>query len=277
MPATDTAGPTYRLVLAAYVATLLTALAASVVVARRDPSSVLVPVVVGTWLGSTAVVGAGLGVLGVPAALRPRRLYASGRSWVPALLGGLPIAVVVAGLVASLLHVARSPLDAIEPQVGPLLFAGLAAPLGWLLRVMARNAEARVRLADSDVLEWRARPAARRRYGVYALSGVFVVATLVGVGLLREPSFVGLLGFGLALAARGANEQHYWLGSRTLVYGTPQVMYLLDAADVTEVTRDADGLRIDRRGSRPALTIDVADLDEPEMVAAALSRWSGTT
>lgn len=275
MPATDPAGPTYRLVLAVYVATLLTALAAGLVAARRAPSSVLVPVVVGTWLGGTVVVGAGLGVLGVPTTLSPRRLYGTGRSWGPALLGVLPVAVVVAGLVVSSLHV---PIPAaVERQVGPLLFAGLAAPLGWLLRVMARNTEARARLAAGDVLEWRARPAARRRWLVYVLSGLFIAATLVGVGWFREPSFVGLLGFGFALAARGANEQHYWLGRRTLVYGNPQVMYLLDADAVAGVTREVDSLRIDRRGVRPALTIDMADLDEPEMVVAALNRWSGTT
>lgn len=277
MSVTDTAGPTYRLVLAAYVATLLTALAASVGVAVAAPSRVLVPAVVGTWLGSAAVVGAAFGVLGVPALLYPRRLYAAGLSWGPALLGALPIFVVVAALLASALHVTAVPLSVLERQVGPLLFAGVAAPLGWLLRVMARNAEARVRLADSDVLEWRARPARRRRRWVYGLSGVSIAVALVGVGLLRDPSFVGFLGLGFALAARGANEQWYWLGERTLVFGNPQVLYLLDADAVTGVSREVDSLRIDRRGVRPALTIDAADVDDPALVTAALTRWSGTT
>lgn len=276
--ATDAAGPTYRLLLAVYAALLATGAASGWLVARTATVAVVVPAAIGVWFGATIVVAALLARRGVPAPLRPRRLYSAGWSWAPTLVGGLPLVAVTGALVASTLHVAPVAVAAVGRQVGPLLFAGLAAPVGWLLRLMGRNAEARARLdASPSVVEWRARPDRRRRRWFYGLAGAFTAGILAGVAWLREPSLVGTLGGAFALAAQGATEWRYWLGERTLVYGNPQVRHVVDAEDIVGVTRREGSLRIERRGWRPALSIDTADLDDPDAVAAALTRLAGTS
>lgn len=260
---TDDAGPTYRLVLALYAATVVAAAVVSVL-AARDASAALAAVgAVGSWLGSTVLVAAALARVGVPAPLRPRTLYATGRSWLPA-LGGL-------GLIAVGVAVAAGSIG----PAAPLLVGGIvAAVLGWFLRVMGRNAETRARLADAEVLEWRARPARRRRYGWYAVGGLLGLSVLGAVVWLRDGSLVGVLGGAFALLAQGANETRYWLGESTLVYGNPQVRHLLDADRVTGVDPDGEAIRIECRGWRPARTMDASDLEDPDAVVAALERFA---
>ncbi|WP_276261169.1 hypothetical protein [Haloglomus litoreum] len=259
----DDAGPTYRLVLALYAATVVAAAVVSAL-AARDASTALGAVgAVGSWLGSTVLVAAALARLGTPSWLRPRALYAAGRSWLPT-LGGL-------GLVA-----AGVAVGSLGPAAPLLVGGAIASVLGWFLRVMGRNAEARARLAGSEPLTWRARPARRRRYVWYAAGGLSGLVVLGAVLWLRDPSLLGAGGLAFAFAAQGANETQYWLGDTTLVYGNPQVRYLLDAGDIAGVEHDAEGaVTIAYRGWRPARTMDASDLDDPEAVVAALERFAG--
>jgi hypothetical protein len=265
MPDTDGDGPTYRLVLALYVATGLAAAVVAVLAVRGTGAGTGALAAVGSWLGGTALVAAALAVAGTPAWLRPRPLYATGRSWLP-VLGGVGLAAV---------GVAVGIRDA--GSAAPLVLGGaVATVLGWFLRLMARNAEARARLDGVDALAWRARPARRRRHVWYASGGLFLAALLTVMLLFREWSVVGALGAGVALAARGADRTRYRLGGSTLVYGNPQVRYLLDAADVTGVEHTAGRIIVERRGWRPARTMDTADIEDPEAVTVALERFAAS-
>jgi hypothetical protein len=265
--ATDTAGLTYRLVLALYLATGAAAVVVAALVTGGVTAGLVAIGAVGTWLGGTALAAAGLGWFGVPRWLHPRPLYAAGRSWLPA-LGGLALAGSGVGVAAGGRDVGAA---------AALLLGGAAvATLGWVVRAMARNAEARARLDGSEVVAWRARPAKRRRVAWYTAGGLFVAVVLGVMVWTRNWSFLGSLGVGIALAAQGANRTQYWLGDGTLVYGNPQVRYLLDAADVTEVRHTDAAISIERRGWRPARTLDPADLSDPQAVVAALDRLATT-
>jgi hypothetical protein len=268
VPSTDTAGLTYRLVLALYLATGAAATVVAALVADEATAGLVAVGAVGTWLGGTVLAAAALGWVGVPRWLHPRPLYAAGRSWLPA-LGGLVLASTGVGVVVS----GRG-----AGAAATLLLGGAAvATLGWVVRAMARNAEARARLDGSEVVAWQARPAKRRRVAWYTAGGLFV-AVVLGVMLwTRDWSFLGSLGVGIALAAQGANRTQYWLGDRTLVYGNPQVRYLLVAGDVTGVRHTDAAISIERRGWRPPRTLDPADLSDPRAVVAALDRLAATT
>ncbi|WP_255150833.1 hypothetical protein [Halorarius halobius] len=274
MPSTDGDGSTYRVVLSAYLATLASVGVVAALVADGQPARIVYPAVVVTWPAVAGLAGAALAVAGTPRWLRPRPLYASGLSWLP---GAVGLGVVVGAL--ALLAVG---LDGDLPAglsgaalVG--LFGGMAVvAVGWVVRVMARNAEARARFGDADALEWRARPDPRRRRLYYASAAVAGGGLLAAIVWFREPSLVGTLGGAVALAAQGANERHVWLGESTLVYGNPQVRYLLAGDGVAGVRHEGGSLRVERRGWRPALTFDADDIDDPDEVAAALRRLAGT-
>jgi hypothetical protein len=226
---------------------------------------------VATLFVVASLTGVGLGSRGTPRRLRPRPLYASGLSWGLSTVG-LGCLTVAVGLFAA---TENGSVPAATSRITvPLLFGGVAlAGLGWVVRLMARNAEARARLdASSEVVAWRARPAPGRRRWLYGLAAVSTVGILVAVAWLREPSILSMLGASISLAARGANEHHFWLGDETLVYGNPQARYLVDAADVTRMRRRGGGLSIERRGWRPALTVDTSDLDDPVAIETALTR-----
>jgi len=262
---TDAAGLTYRLVLALYLATGTAAVVVASLVVVGVTAGLVAVGAVGSWLGGTVLAAAVLGWLGVPRWLHPRPLYAAGRSWLPA-LGGL--ALVGIGVAVGTQDVGAA--------AALLLGGGAVATLGWFVRVMARNAEARARLDGGGVVTWRARPAKRRRVAWYTAGGLFVVVVLGVMLWTRDWSFIGVLGIGFALAAQGANRTQYWLGDGTLVYGNPQVRYLLPAADVTGIRHTDAAISIERRGWRPARTLDPADLSDPQAVVAALDRLATT-
>lgn len=269
MPSDD-AGPAYRLVLAAYAATVATA---GVAVALLDAGAdVLYPAVVAAWFGTVVAVGVAFTLADVPRAVRPRRLYASGWSWAPSVAP-------VAAAAALLLAVATRAVP-LAPDAGVVLvlslFGFLLALVGWLVRLLARNAEARARLAATDeVREWRARPAPARRRLYVAGALAYGAAVVALVAWTRSVAYVGILGGAFGLLAGGFNPRHYWLADEALVHGNPQTRFVLDRDRMTDVALVGDHLRIDRRGRRPSLTCDAADLDEPGALADALRAWAG--
>jgi hypothetical protein len=273
MPSTDEAtgiGPTYEFVAALYGAAVLTTVATTAAVLAEAPGDVVVMVVGFGGLGLATVVGVAVGVVGLPRQVHPRPLYASGRSWGPAVVG------VVSGTVAFPVLLADVSGVVAVGETRTLLAASFGgfviAGVGWVVHLMARNAEARARLAASEeVLKWRARPAPRRRRLYYAVAGVSAVLA-VGTGLLVGDWWtIGVFSGGISLAARGANEQWFRLADDTLVYGNPQVSYLLDRDEIRAVTHSAEEIRVERRGFRPALTCDTTEIDDPEAVVAALT------
>lgn len=273
MPATDGDGSTYRVVLAAYAATLASVGVVAALVADGRPARVVYPALVVTWPAVAGLAGAALAVAGTPRGLRPRPLYASGLSWLPGVVG-LGVAVGAVAVLAVGLDGDLPP--GISGAALAALFGGMmVAGVGWVVRLMARNAEARARL-DADAREWRARPDAGRRRWYYAGAAVAGLVWLAALVWAREPSMAGLLGGAVAIAAQGANERYVWLGESALVYGNPQVRYLLDASDVAGVRHEGGSIRVERRGWRPALTFDADDVAEPGEFAAALTRVAGT-
>lgn len=269
MPSTepDPPGDAYRVLVAVYLTVPVVGAGAVALAARGTTLRTGAVVVLLGGLATLAVAGAVVGLSGVPRPLRPRRLYASGRAWLPgavgavAVVGALPVALAVDG-------------------AGPPLLAALTgvvlAGVGGLVRFAARNAEARARLAGSEtVIEWQTRPAPTRRRLWYAASAALALPLLAGAAWLRDLSLVGVLGLPVAVAAQGANERQYRLTGDTLVYGNPQVWHLLDRETITGVTHGPAEIRIERRGWRPALTCATAEMDDPEAVVTALTQVRG--
>jgi hypothetical protein len=265
MPSTDAdpPGATYRFLVALYLTVALVGVVAVVLAARGTTVRTGAVVVLLGGICALAVVGGVVGRYGVPGPLGPQRLYASGWSWLPGAAGTLAVAVAL-------------PVAVLTEGFGPPLLAALTGVVlvgvGGLVRLVARNTEARAGLAASDtVVEWRARPAPTRRRFWYAASATLGLPLLVSAAWLRDPALVGVFGLPVALAAQGANERQYQLGDDALVYGNPQVRHLLDRDAITGVTQGAEGIRIERRGFRPALTCDTGDIDDLESVVAALT------
>ncbi|MFB6117153.1 hypothetical protein [Halosegnis sp.] len=255
-------GPTYEFVVAVYLGAVVTVTGVGVLAIQGRPTEQLALALVA---GSVdAVTGAGLiiGVAGLPRHVHPRPLYASSVAWFPAAVGGLPALGGLAGLVIG------APIKIVVPA----LFGGLiVAGLGWILLVMARNAEARARLAEAEPAEWSARPGptGRRRWRAGAL-GCALAAVALAAGT-RQPGFLAFVGSSLGLWGQTTEQRQFQLTDDVLVYGGPEAYYLLDRAAVTTVTLDAEELRLERRGWRPAITCATADMEAPETVVTALS------
>lgn len=264
MSSTSDAGPTYLFVVAAYVSVALVG-AGAVALSLRDVSvrTGAVAVLLG-GIGVLALVGSLVGLRGVPGPLHPRRLYTSGASFLPAALGALVVAAAVAALAADL------------APAGALLLAAVAGVglgiVGGVLRVMARNADARAYLDAPIRAEWEARPAVGRRRAYYLASGVLTLGLLAVIVLERAPSLLGVLGATISLAAQGSNRRRCRLTDDVLVYGNVQSVVALDRDAIRDATLDDGALRLDRAGWKPSLTFDAGDIESPADVLAAFER-----
>lgn len=260
----DPAGSAYRFVVALYLTVALVGAGAVALAARGTSLRTGAVAVLLGGIAVLAVVGAVVGTRGVPRPLRPVRLYTSGLSWGPVLVGIVGSAIAAVGL------------SAVDAGTGALLLTiatamGLAL-VGSVLRLMARNATCRARLAAGEVrAEWRARPAPGRRRLYYAVSAVGVSALLVYIAVARSPELLGVLGIPIAVAAQGTNLQHCRVTDDAFVFGNSQALRLLDAESVAGVERREDSIRVARRGWRPSLTFDIAEIDDPDAAADALA------
>ncbi|MFC7177053.1 hypothetical protein [Halosegnis marinus] len=152
-------------------------------------------------------------------------------------------------------------------------FAGVAlAMVGGVVRLMARNADARAYLDAPIRAEWEARPAPGRRRAYYAASGALTLALAAGIVAWRAPVLVGTLGATVSLAAQGSNRRECHLTDEALVYGNVQSLTVLDRDDVRGVTLADGALRIERAGWKPAMAFDAGDIEDPEAVVAAFRR-----
>ena len=267
MPSTDSEPPPgdgYRFLIALYLTVGVVGSGAAVLASRGVNLRVGAVAVLLGGLGTLAVVGAAVGLGGVPRPLHPRPLYERGLSWLPAVLG---VTTAVAGAALAIRGGPTGPL---------LLVAGTGAGLGvvgGLVRLTARTAVARARVAAGTVrAEWRARPAPGRRRAYYAAAGVTTLALVVVVVWRRDPSLVALFGATISLAAQGATEWDVQVTDDAFVFGNPGFARVVEPERIAGVKCDGDTLRIDRRGLRPSLSFDASDIENVEAAVAAVSR-----
>lgn len=266
MPSTDETPPGdgYRFLLALYLTIALVGTGTTVLASRGvGVQSGAVAVLLG-GLGTLAVVGAAVGLGGVPRPLYPQPLYEDGRSWLPATLG------VAVAVVAGSFGVRSG-------ATGPLLLAaatglGLGV-VGWLIQLAARTAVARARVDFGTVrAEWRGRPSPGRRRAYYVGAGVATLVIGATVVWFREPSLVALLGAAISLAGQGATEWHVRVTDDALVFGNPGFARSVERERIAGVTREGETLRIGRRGLHPSLSFDTSDIEDVEAAVAALTQ-----